>query len=108
VSVAIITFVVGTSLLRETKNNSITAEVSNQRGYSPVIFGVLIAISVVALVLADQFLTPTLNSATFNVQWFFRILALIIVVVSVGFALSRRGRSTDEPGVRTQPQVTGD
>jgi len=108
VSVAIITFIVGTSLLRETKNNSITAEVSNQRGYSPVIFGTLIAISVIALVLADQFLTPTLNSATFNVQWFFRILALIIVVASVGFALSRRGRSPDEPGVRPQPQGTGD
>ncbi len=107
VSVALITFVVGTILLRETKDNSIYAEVSNQRGYSPVIFGSLIALSVVALVLADQFLTPTLNSTTFNVQGFFRILALVIVVCSGGFALSRRGRRNDEPGIRPQP-LSGD
>ncbi len=107
VSVALITFIVGTILLRETKDNSIYAEVSNQRGYSPVIFGSLIALSVVALVLADQFLTPTLSSATFNVQGFFRLLALVIVVCAGGFALSRRGRRSDEPGIRPQP-LSGD
>ena len=106
VTVAAITFVVGMWLLRETKDNQITAETTNQRGYSPVVFGVLIALSVIALVAADTFLTPTLNTATFNVQWFFRILALIVVLVSVGFALlRRRGQEEGGSGVSLQ---TGD
>ena len=66
---------------------------SNQRGYHPAIFGGLIALTVGALVAADQLLTSTLNTAQFNVQWFFRILTLVIVVVSVGFALTRRGKA---------------
>jgi MFS family permease len=93
VVVATITFFVGSLLLRETKDNDMHLTESNQRGYHPAIFGGLIALSVGALVAADQFLTPTLNTAQFSVQWFFRILALVIVVVSVGFALTRRGKS---------------
>jgi MFS family permease len=92
VTVAAITFVVGSSLLRETKDNDLHLTESNQRSYHPAIFGGLIALSVAALIAADQFLTPTLNTPQFNVQWFFRILALVIVVISGAFALTRRGR----------------
>ena len=98
VTIAAITFVVGTLLLRETKDNDMNLTESNQRRYHPAIFGGLIALSVGALVAADQFLTPTLNTAQFSVQWFFRLLALVIVASSVGFALTRRGKSdTTEP-----------
>lgn len=95
VTVATITFIVGCFLLRETKDNEMDLTASNQRGYHPVIFGGLIALTVGALVAADQLLTPTLNSPQLNVQWFFRILALVIVVTSVGFGLTRRGRAAD-------------
>jgi len=93
VSVAAITFILGTWLLHETNQNSMDLTESNQIGYRPLVFGILIGISVVALILADQLLTKNLNTATFNVQWFFRILALAIVVISVGFALTRRGQA---------------
>ncbi len=106
VTVALITFVVGTWLLRETKDNSMTAPLTNQRGYSPVVFGALIGLSVIAFVLADTFLTPTLNSATFNVQGFFRILVLVVVLASVIFMLARRGKSTDvETDTATEPRL---
>ena len=97
VSVAAITFVLGTWLLRETKDNSMHLTESNQLGYRPLVFGILIAISVVALILADQLLTKNLNTATFNVQWFFRILALLIVGITLAFALTRRGGPTAAP-----------
>jgi MFS family permease len=93
VVIATITLIVGSFLLRETKDNDMHLTESNQRGYHPAIFGGLIALSVGALVAADQLLTPTLNTAQFNVQWFFRILALVIVGTSVAFGISRRGKS---------------
>ncbi len=106
VTIAAITFIVGTALLRETKDNLIESETTNQRGYNPVVFGVLIALSVIARVAADQFLTPTLNTPTFNVQGFFRILALVVLLACVGFALLRRG-SKQEGGSGATLQ-TGD
>ena len=106
VIIAAITFVVGTILLRETKDNSMNLEVTNQRGYSPAIFWSLVGLSVLALVAADQFLTPTLNKGNFNVQWFFRILALIIVVCGVIFAVVKR-QSEKETGSQVGMQ-TGD
>ncbi|MDP9470090.1 MAG: hypothetical protein M3Q71_05395, partial [Chloroflexota bacterium] len=50
----------------------------------------LIGLSVIALVLADQYVTVALNRPEFNVQWFFRILTLVIVAVVGFFALNRR------------------
>jgi hypothetical protein len=54
---------------------------------------------VLALVLADQFLTPALNRPEFNVQGFFRILVLVIVLAVVLTKLFRR----DEPEVSARP-----
>ncbi len=105
VTIAAITFVVGTLLLRETKNNTMDLQVTNQRGYSPAIFWSLIGLSVIALICADQFLTPTLNTSTFNVQWFFRILALVIVLGGVLFAFMRRRQGEERGDVGLQ---TGD
>ena len=95
ISVAAITFVVGSFLLRETKDNSMDLTESNQIGYNPAIFGGLIGLSVVALVLADQLLMPQIdatNTSTLKVQTFFRVLAALVILVSVGFGLTRRGR----------------
>ena len=105
VSIAAITFVVGTLLLRETKDNSITDETMavSQRGYSPFIFYPLIALSVVGLILADQLLTPTLNTSNFSVQWFFRILALTVIGVSVLYAVLQR-RKGAQMRIRTPEQ----
>ncbi len=108
VTVAAITFVVGSLLLRETRHNSLTEErFVAQRGYSPVIFYPLVGLTLVALVLADQLLTPTLNTANFNVQWFFRLLALAVLVISVGYALNRRrlGVRVPEPSLDA-PEAT--
>jgi len=98
VTVAAITFIVGTLLLRETKNNSMDLQETNQRGYSPAIFWSLVGLSVVALLAADHWLTPTLNTSTFSVQWFFRILALIVVLAGVLFAVLKRKHEEEEPG----------
>ncbi len=81
-AIAAITFVIGMWLLPETKNNPITAvahEPTQERA-NPVALTVLIGLTVLALVLADQFITPALNRPEFNVQWFFRLLALAIVI----------------------------
>jgi MFS family permease len=109
VSIAAITFVVGTLLLRETKDNTMERIEVRQREYSPGIFWSLVALSVAALVAADQFLMPAIdatNTSNLKVQTFFRILALIVVGVSVAFGFSRRGRhgETEEP----EPAVAGD
>jgi len=104
VSVAAITFIVGTLLLRETKENSMDLQETNQRGYSPAIFWPLIALSAAALIAADRWLTPTLNTSTFNVQWFFRILALVVALSGVLFAFLKR-RSEEEAG---QVALSGD
>ncbi len=93
ISVAAITFIVGTLLLRETKNNKMDDEqMITQRGFNWGIFLPLVALTVVALVLADQYITPTQNTKSFDVQWFFRILLAVVTVVVVAYALWRRGR----------------
>ncbi len=96
ISVALITFVVGSLLLRETKDNSMDLTESNQIAYNPLIFGGLIGLSGIALILADQLLLPQLdatNTSSLKIQTFFRILAALVVLISVAFGLSRRGRS---------------
>ncbi|HEY8601735.1 MAG TPA: MFS transporter [Thermomicrobiales bacterium] len=100
ISVALITFVVGSLLLRETKDNSMNLTESNQIGYRPAIFGGLIGLSVIALVLADQLLLPQLdasNTSSLKIQTFFRALTAIVVLVSVAFGLSRRSRAVPAP-----------
>lgn len=106
IAVAAVTFVVGSLLLRETKDNAMEDEQIAQRGFSWPVFVGLVALSAVALVLADQFLTPTLNSPNFNVQWFFRLLALVVAVISIGYALMRRARR--EAITPAPPQPAGD
>ena len=105
VVVAAITFIVGTTLLRETKNNSMNLQATNQRGYSPAMFWSLIGLSAAALLAADHWLTPTLNTSTLNVQWFFRILALIVAACGVLFAFLKRKHEEEEP---SQVALTGD
>ena len=92
VAVALITFVLGMWLLPETRHNSITAtaEARTEQRVSPLVLAILIGLTVVALVLADQYVTVALNRPAFNVQWFFRLLVLVIVAVVGFFALTRR------------------
>ncbi len=101
VSIAAITFVLGTVLLRETRFNQIDAEAHaavSQRA-SPAILALLIGLTVVALVLADQYITPALNRPNFDVQWFFRLLALaIVLVIGVFVALRRRAPTAVQEG----------
>ena len=107
VSIAAITFVVGSLLLRETKDNTMERIEVRQRDYSPGIFWSLVALSVAALVAADQFLMPAIdatNTSNLRVQTFFRLLALVVVGVSVAFGLSRRGRHV----TAEEPAPTGD
>lgn len=66
---------------------------------NPLVLTVLIGLTVLALVLADQFLTPALNRPEFSVQWFFRILALVIVLAIVLTRLLRR----DQPEISARP-----
>jgi MFS family permease len=84
-AIAAITFVIGMWLLPETKNNPImaVAHEPTQAPANPLVLTVLIGLTVLALVLADQFITPALNRPEFNVQWFFRLLALAIVICIV-------------------------
>jgi hypothetical protein len=66
---------------------------------NPLVLTVLIGLTVLALVLADQFLTPALNRPEFNVQLFFRVLALVIVLAILLTRLLRR----DQPEVSARP-----
>jgi hypothetical protein len=107
ISVATVTFVVGSLLIRETKDNAMDDEhLVAQRGFSWPVFGVLVALSAIGLILADQFLTPALNTATFNVQWFFRLLALVVAAITIGYALMRRSRH-EPPMTEPPPATTG-
>lgn len=91
--IAAITFIVGMVLLRETRTNSVEDETRmvRQRPYTPYIFWPLIALSVVALIVADQKLTSELGTIRgwFTVQWFFRLLALTVVAISGYYAFTR-------------------
>ena len=102
ISVAVITFLVGSFLLRETRTNSLDMTESNQIGYNPFVFGGLIGLSVIALVLADQLLMPQIdasNTSNLKVQSFFRVLAALVVIISVAFGLLRRGRTVPSPAL---------
>jgi MFS family permease len=96
ITVAAITFIVGSLLLAETRNNKMDDEhMVTQRGFNWAIFLPLVALTAVALVLADQYITPTQNTKSFDVQWFFRFLFAAVVVVTGAYALWRRGKSGD-------------
>jgi MFS family permease len=102
ISVALITFIVGSLLLRETRTNSLDMTESNQIGYNPFVFGGLIGLSVIALVLADQLLMPQIdasNTSSLKAQSFFRVLAALIVIISVAFGMVRCGRTVSSPAV---------
>ncbi len=100
-AVAAISFVVGMWLVPETRQNPIAAVAHEptQRRANPVVLTVLIGLTLLALVLADRYITPALNRPEFNVQWFFRILALAIVVAVLLSILIRRA----QPEVRPHP-----
>jgi MFS family permease len=90
VAVAAITFVLGMWLIRETKDNPIHAEEYEPTEKHPanaVVLGLLVLLTAVALVVADQFLMPTLGT---TVQWFFRILVLLVLAAIAGLIFSRR------------------
>jgi MFS family permease len=99
--VAAITFVIGMWLVPETRHNPIgaVAHEPTQERANPLVLAVLIGLTVLALVLADQFITPALNRPEFNVQLFFRILALVIVLAVLLTRLLRRR----EPEVSARP-----
>ena len=99
--VAAITFVIGMWLLPETRHNPIgaVAHETTEARANPLVLTVLIGLTVLALVLADQFVTPALNRPEFNVQLFFRILALVIVLAILLTRLLRRR----EPEVSARP-----
>jgi hypothetical protein len=88
-------------LVPETRHNSIAAvgHEPTQARANPLVLTVLIGLTVLTLVLADQYLTPALNRPEFNVQSFFRILVLVIVLAVVLTRLLRRG----EPDVSVRP-----
>jgi MFS family permease len=96
IAVAVITFVIGTWLLKETYHNSIDAEVHEptEARANPLVLGILIGLTVAALVLADQFLLPTVTPAGQPpyVQTAFRFLALAIVLVVAFVVFSGRNR----------------
>ena len=99
--VAAITFIIGMWLVPETRQNPIgaVAHETTEARANPLVLAVLIGLTVLALVLADQYLTPALNRPEFNVQSFFRVLVLIIVLAVVLTRLLRRG----EPEVSARP-----
>ncbi|HLM69664.1 MAG TPA: MFS transporter, partial [Longimicrobium sp.] len=87
VVVALITFILGMALLRETYRVKIDDE--EHAGVStkanPLILGLLIALTAGALLLADQYLLPTFTPAGEPpyVQYGFRILLLIVAIAVV-------------------------
>jgi len=94
VIVALITFVLGSLLLRETHHVRIDDEEHegvDTRAH-PLVFGLLIALTAGALLLADQYLLPTFTPAGEPpyVQYVFRALLLIVLVAVVLPRLMRR------------------
>ena len=96
VTVAAITFILGTLLLRETRHVKIDDE--HHAGVDtkahPLIFGLLIALTAGALLLADQYLLPTFTPAGEPpyVQYAFRVLlAIVLVAVVLPRLVRRRG-----------------
>ncbi|HEX2079414.1 MAG TPA: MFS transporter [Longimicrobium sp.] len=96
VAVALITFVLGTVLLRETKDVRIDDEhhAGVETRVRPGVLGLLIALTAGALVLADRYLLPTFTPAGEPpyVQYVFRGLMLIVLLAVILPRLGRRGR----------------
>ncbi len=102
IAVALITFVLGSLLIKETFRNSLeeTAREPTETRTNPAILTLLIALTVGALILADQYITPAIRPpvqpgepAPFPyVQWGFRIFVLLVAVGIAYFVFSRRGR----------------
>jgi MFS family permease len=95
VIVALITFVLGSLLLRETRHVKIDDEEHagvDTRAH-PLVFGLLIALTAGALFLADWYLLPTFTPAGEPpyVQYVFRALMLIVLVAVVLPRVMRRG-----------------
>ncbi|MEJ7655049.1 MAG: hypothetical protein WKH64_17800, partial [Chloroflexia bacterium] len=88
VVIASITFVLGMLLIRETKDNQITAEErepTEKYPSNPLVLALMVGLTLGALVLADQYLMPTLSAnpdTASLIQWFFRGLFLILVARS--------------------------
>lgn len=103
VVVAVITFILGMWLVKETFHNTIDEEVREptEERASPLVLTILIGLTVIALVLIDQYLTPELTAEgdTPWVQIGFRILLAAIVIMVALFVLSRR-RQAAPPVVR--------
>jgi len=96
-AIAAITFVIGMWLLKETRHHRIDDEnvaAVSQRA-NPVVLSVLVGLTVVVLVLADQYITPALEWE--HAQLFFRLLAAAIVL---GVALSMVMRRRAQPQLR--------
>ncbi|HEU4456679.1 MAG TPA: MFS transporter [Longimicrobium sp.] len=94
VTVALITFVLGSILLRETRHARIDDEdhAGVDTRVNPLVFGLLIALTAGALLLADLYLLPTFTPAGEPpyVQYGFRALLLIVALAVVLPRLIRR------------------
>ncbi|MBW3570552.1 MAG: MFS transporter [Gemmatimonadetes bacterium] len=94
VAVALITFVLGMALLRETKDVRIDDETHAgvDTKVRPAVLGLLIALTAGALFLADRYLLPTFTPAGEPpyVQYGFRVLLLIVALAVVLPRLGRR------------------
>jgi len=104
VVIASITFVLGMLLIRETKDNQITAEErepTEKYPSNPLVLALMVGLTLGALVLADQYLMPTLSAnpdTASLIQWFFRGLFLIIVA-AIGLLLWSRRADERAPTV---------
>ncbi len=96
VAVAAITFVLGMWLIRETKDNPIEAETrepTEKYPANPLVFALVVGLTLAALALADQFLIPTLSADPTTgayIQWFFRILFLVVLIAAIVVATRRQ------------------
>lgn len=96
VAVALITFVLGNWLLRETHRNPIAdtdvEHSATRHGASRAILVLLAGLTLAALVMADLFLLPTLTppGEPPYVQWTFRVL--VLAVVAGGLLMRARHR----------------
>ncbi len=96
VAVAAITFVLGMWLIQETKDNPIEAETrepTEKYPANPLVFALVVGLTLAALALADQFLIPTLSADPTTgayIQWFFRILFLVVLITAIVVATRRQ------------------
>jgi MFS family permease len=94
VAVATITFIIGSLLLRETAHVDIHDEnhVAVDPRPQPLVFGVLVALTFIALLMADLFLLPTFTpeGQPPYVQYVFRGLVVIVIAASLLPRMLRR------------------